>query len=251
MQAELTELEPIKEGKCGTPAPVRLASIGDEHPVRLRPPPTVSCAMLLPLKRWVEKALQPLAERHLSSRVTSIRVISSYACRTRYGRKGARMSEHAFANALDISGFELADGGKVSLLKHWGPTERDASAADPSTERVARLPTVEPRRGKSASDGRQRESRAGSDARPPLPVRKPLRGAATTGTASPRRSPPYRLGGPDPRIPANDPRALFLRESHTIACRLFTTTLGPEANEAHRNHFHLDMFPRRRRSYCE
>ncbi len=47
------------------------------------------------------------------------------------------------------------------------------------------------------------------------------------------------------------PRGQFLREIHEAACATFGTVLGPEANEAHRNHFHLDMAKRRHRSYCE
>ena len=35
------------------------------------------------------------------------------------------------------------------------------------------------------------------------------------------------------------------------ACRHFGTVLGPEANEAHRNHFHLDMAERKVKRICE
>jgi hypothetical protein len=37
----------------------------------------------------------------------------------------------------------------------------------------------------------------------------------------------------------------FLHATHAAACRLFGTTLGPEANAAHRNHFHVDMASRK------
>lgn len=47
------------------------------------------------------------------------------------------------------------------------------------------------------------------------------------------------------------PRRQFLRQIHAKACGTFGTVLGPEANEAHRDHFHLDMAKRRHRSYCE
>lgn len=43
----------------------------------------------------------------------------------------------------------------------------------------------------------------------------------------------------------------FLRGAHAAACRLFGTTLGPEANAAHRNHFHVDMAPRKRTKICD
>ena len=85
--------------------------------------------MLVPLKRWIDRGLQPAAARNLDTRVTAVSVMSSYSCRTRYGRKGARMSEHAFANALDIGGFRLADGRRVSVLKDWGLTRRDIKKA--------------------------------------------------------------------------------------------------------------------------
>ena len=78
---------------------------------------------------------------------------------------------------------------------------------------------------------------------------------------------PSQLGGPkevrapaeaapSPEVPKVVPQpisksGLFLREVHASACRIFATTLGPEANEAHRNHFHFDMAPRRRSAFCE
>ncbi len=40
----------------------------------------------------------------------------------------------------------------------------------------------------------------------------------------------------------------FLHDAHDAACRIFGTTLGPEANDAHRNHFHVDMAERKVRS---
>jgi hypothetical protein len=47
------------------------------------------------------------------------------------------------------------------------------------------------------------------------------------------------------------PKGQFLREIHEAACGTFGTVLGPEANEAHRDHFHLDMAKRRYKSFCE
>ena len=62
---------------------------------------------------------------------------------------------------------------------------------------------------------------------------------------------------------AGDPRPLsdgavtteqdktFLRKAHASACGVFTTVLGPEANEAHRNHLHMDLAQRRGAALCE
>lgn len=40
---------------------------------------------------------------------------------------------------------------------------------------------------------------------------------------------------------ADGRKAAFLREVRDGACRFFDVVLGPDYNEAHRNHFHLDM----------
>jgi hypothetical protein len=51
--------------------------------------------------------------------------------------------------------------------------------------------------------------------------------------------------------PATDERSQFLKEIHAGACKIFGTVLGPEANAAHRNHFHFDMAKRRHSAYCQ
>lgn len=45
--------------------------------------------------------------------------------------------------------------------------------------------------------------------------------------------------------------AAFLRRLHRGACGTFGTVLGPEANEAHRDHFHFDLAARKRNAFCE
>jgi len=42
-------------------------------------------------------------------------------------------------------------------------------------------------------------------------------------------------------LPAGAPDGRFLRFAHDAACTGFTTVLGPEANELHEDHFHLDL----------
>ena len=34
-------------------------------------------------------------------------------------QRGAQLSEHSFGNALDIGGFTLADGRKITLVQDW------------------------------------------------------------------------------------------------------------------------------------
>ena len=51
----------------------------------------------------------------------------SYSCRPQNNRRGAKLSEHSFGNALDIMAFHLADGREVTVLKGWrgNPREQD------------------------------------------------------------------------------------------------------------------------------
>lgn len=71
------------------------------------------------------------------------------------------------------------------------------------------------------------------------------------GAAPGRNSPAARPASPPPEAEKPSPRRRFLRQIHAKACGTFGTVLGPEANEAHRNHFHVDMAKRRYRNYCE
>jgi hypothetical protein len=52
-------------------------------------------------------------------------------------------------------------------------------------------------------------------------------------------------------MPEFKPESAFLHEIHTGACTLFGTVLGPEANEAHKDHFHYDLAERKHANYCE
>ena len=103
---------------CGYSDGIRLSSDGDELDFSPRAPVTscpVAAAMLI-LERQV---IQPAARRHFDSQVETIDHLGSYTCRRLYGRDQGAFSEHATANALDIAGFRLADGNRVSVLGDW------------------------------------------------------------------------------------------------------------------------------------
>ena len=48
-----------------------------------------------------------------------IETFGTYACRTRNGQPGERLSQHAFANAVDVSAFVLADGRRITVEHGW------------------------------------------------------------------------------------------------------------------------------------
>lgn len=291
VEAVIEPADPIKEGECGAPAPVRLLSIGRNPEVTLSPPVTVTCDLVVRLAEWLKDDLQPLARKHLGGEIVRVNTMSSYSCRNAYGRKKTKLSEHGRANAVDLGSFVTGDGVEADLLKGWGLTARDVQkiVARSKAAKTAALmangqsgdPKPAPERNGKGQPALMVASMASMGSMVPLPIRKPPADVAQwqvqlklrSGKGSIRPSPelPTRrpqavamneashLGGPEaeeadvapePFAP-DDQVALFLRAAHTAACRRFGTVLGPEANEAHRNHFHLDMAKRKHSNYCE
>jgi peptidoglycan hydrolase-like protein with peptidoglycan-binding domain len=111
-------LPPIKEGLCGAPAPILLKSVGQEPEVGLDPPATVTCNLARALSDWLNENVQPRAKSLFNSPVTKLHV-GSYTCRNRNGGADAPLSEHALANAIDISDFILASGERVAVVDSW------------------------------------------------------------------------------------------------------------------------------------
>jgi hypothetical protein len=298
VKAVATPLDPIREGECGAPAPVELASIGSGRGVSLSKPAIVTCDMVEVLDAWLRHDVQPAAMRFLGAPVVRIDVMSSYSCRNAYGRKKSRLSEHGRANALDIASFETTDGQQAVLLADWGMTERDIKARIAAAEAAARAHAQAKAAAEAKSKARPQNQKPAPSAvatAPAVPAKPAepaesepapsmgfmtdaMRRAATGSIGGPPTGlglgQPSQLGGPKGRdakepkpaggngpAPAHsvldsvtakaEARKQFLRELHVSACRRFGTVLGPEANEAHRNHFHLDAAERPRGNYCE
>lgn len=103
-------------GKCPLDAPVRVTQFGD---VRLSSSFLASCPLALSSAMYVQQRAKLVAASIMKSELTRIDHLGSYACRNIYNRPGARLSEHATADALDISGFRFANGQHITVLKGW------------------------------------------------------------------------------------------------------------------------------------
>ena len=147
---------------CGYVDGMRL---GDGRGARFGGGLVTSCPVAAALYLSERDVLQLAALRHFGSTITAVDHAGSFSCRRIYGRSEGRFSEHATADAVDVTGFRLADGTRVSVLGDW------------------------------------------SD---------------------------------------KGPKGAFLREVRDGACDLFSTTLSPDYNEAHRDHLHLDVAQRGR-----
>jgi hypothetical protein len=100
--------------QCGYQDGTRIASDFAVSPQGL----VTSCPVAAALHLW-EQQVQQDAVALLGSAVKRLLHAGSFSCRRLYGRNDGPWSEHATADAVDILGFELADGRTVSVLRDW------------------------------------------------------------------------------------------------------------------------------------
>ena len=105
----------VSGSACGISKPVEVHFVSG---VALNEKPILNCDTARTLREWVDRGAQP-SVRSLNARITNLRVVSHYSCRTRNSQPGARLSEHSKGNAIDIAGFTLDNGNVVSVLEHW------------------------------------------------------------------------------------------------------------------------------------
>jgi hypothetical protein len=127
----------MQPGACSVPNPVKVAN--DGH-LGLSAPALMSCSMARTLERFEAQVVAPVATRYLGQKVVRLIHMGTYACRTRRTESasatnppgtnppgtnppgtaaGGRPSEHAKGQAIDVGGFELADGTVISVKKDW------------------------------------------------------------------------------------------------------------------------------------
>lgn len=111
-----------------------VATCGAEHVVRFRGgpgsieysrAPLLTCGMALALADF-EQIVQDEAERVLGTRVEKIDHLGTYNCRKMVNYD--LISEHSFANGIDLRRFHLEDGRTVTVYEHFAPKVDDADA---------------------------------------------------------------------------------------------------------------------------
>jgi hypothetical protein len=115
---ETAFIQRVKEidgrGACGIDRPLKISAFSDGR-VSIGPTATLGCPMTAALETWIQTSVQPAAIAWFGMPVVEISQMGTYSCRTRNNVHGARLSEHAFGNALDIGGFKLASGRVVKV----------------------------------------------------------------------------------------------------------------------------------------
>ena len=133
-------LPPIHDGDvCGIDAPVALQAIVVEggRRVRIEPAPRLRCDLAATLARWLSEDVMPgLSSRGL--KLEAVITADAYSCRTRNHVEGAKLSEHAHGNAVDIDAFVFEGGRHVALTN----AEAAPFVSDVRASACARFATI-------------------------------------------------------------------------------------------------------------
>jgi len=109
---------------CGTERPYELAAIYDGR-VKLKPAALLRCPMIPQVERWARETIIPATRYYFGADLVEISVAGSYSCRPMNHVSGAKLSEHGYANALDVSGFTLSNGRKITVKRGWNGDEAE------------------------------------------------------------------------------------------------------------------------------
>ena len=129
----------IGAGECGAVDAVHLDAVilPDQSKVAVTPAGILRCPMAEELARWVRDDVAPTATK-LGSPLRVLDNFNSYECRGRNRVRGATLSEHGRADAIDVRLFKLADGRALTLTdvnvdKAWRETIKASVCARFST----------------------------------------------------------------------------------------------------------------------
>ena len=122
-----TALPPREDGaSCGYDDAVRFTSGGARRIAFAPASVGIACPVAAGLAAWEWNVVQPAAQARFGEPVVRIEHFGSYSCRRLYGRDQGSWSEHARANALDVAGFVLASGRRITVVRDW-KSDRDGA----------------------------------------------------------------------------------------------------------------------------
>ncbi|WP_228243393.1 extensin family protein [Porphyrobacter sp. GA68] len=110
---------------CAVNGAVILTSLGaDAGQIAVSNLGPVACPLASGFNAWVRFGVDRAARQYLGSPLARVETMGSYACRNVAGT--SRLSAHSQARAIDIGGFVLADGRRITVLAGWnGGTEAE------------------------------------------------------------------------------------------------------------------------------
>ena len=99
------------ESGCALPYPIFVNTLGKD--IDLAPDALMNCNLAEALARFAASVIEPAARNVYGEELKSVSQVSTYVCRPRNGT--AKLSEHAFGNAIDIGHFSLSKGTEIDV----------------------------------------------------------------------------------------------------------------------------------------
>lgn len=126
--ASFTEELPIDPlGECTVARPLNVTSLGSG--IAIGPQAIMTCRVAEQLALWVKESLVPTAEAQFGEAPNGITQSSTYVCRPRNNVAGAKISEHAHANAVDIAAINF-DGREAVSVGVYAPGSAEQKFED-------------------------------------------------------------------------------------------------------------------------
>ena len=106
----------IHSGACGIEHPLMLKAIvlPDKRQITLEPPVAMRCRLAGAIAAWIIEDVAP-AVAETGPALAALAGVGGYECRGRNGVAGAKLSQHASGNAMDIGALKLTDGRMISV----------------------------------------------------------------------------------------------------------------------------------------
>ena len=107
---------PAAEAKCTVPNPVRIRAIASPvGDVAFPDGPILNCIFAKRFTTWVSDVAAPAVMSRTGEALAAMTTGPGYECRGRNGDSSAKISEHAFGNAIDIVSFRLASKESIPV----------------------------------------------------------------------------------------------------------------------------------------
>ncbi len=103
---------PLLDGMCGAARPLRVTVLPDG--VALAPAATLTCTAAEALARWSTE-VRVTGERLLGKAPQKLQIGGSYECRGQNHDPSAKLSEHAYANGVDVMGFVVEGRAPIAV----------------------------------------------------------------------------------------------------------------------------------------
>ena len=118
--ARFEALPALGNGQCSAPRPLSVTALADG--VALEPAATLTCRTAEALARWTTE-VQVAAQKELGDSLKSLALGGTYVCRGQNHDSDAKLSEHSFANAIDVMayGFSKRASLKVTAAAQGTP----------------------------------------------------------------------------------------------------------------------------------